>query len=296
MPTEPAVLIATAALLGLVVGSFVNVVIHRLPRMLEREWRAQCEELAGREPAAEPTYNLLVPRSHCPACKTPVRVLHLIPVAGWLLARGRCAACGVAVSPRYPGVEALTAVLFALAALKFGFGWPLAGVLLLITALVALAFIDIDTLFLPDQLTLPLLWAGLAMSLFFGPTFSGADIGGDGLQIPALADAVLGAIAGYLVLWTVHHAYRLATGKEGMGYGDFKLLAALGAWLGWQALLPIVLLASVAGALVGIALMVGRGRGRDHPIPFGPFLAVAGWIVLMWGDALLPTALRGFGS
>jgi leader peptidase (prepilin peptidase)/N-methyltransferase len=293
MPTEPAVLIAAAALLGLVVGSFLNVVIHRLPRMLEREWRAQCEELAGREPAAEPTYNLLVPRSHCPACKTPVRVLHLIPIVGWLLARGRCAACGVAVSPRYPIVEALTAVLFALAALKFGPGWPLAGALLLIAFLVALAFIDLDTQFLPDQLTLPLLWAGLAMSLFFGPVDGSA---GAGDLPPALADAVLGAIAGYLVLWTVHQAFRLATGKEGMGYGDFKLLAALGAWLGWQALLPIVLIASVAGALVGIALMVGRGHGRDHPIPFGPFLAVAGWIVLMWGDALLPAALRGFGG
>ena len=294
MPTEPAVLIAAAALLGLVVGSFLNVVIHRLPRMLEREWRAQCEELAGREPAAEPAYNLLVPRSHCPACKTPVRLLHLIPVLGWLLARGRCAACGAAVSPRYPVVEALTAVLFALAAVKFDAGWPLAGVLLLIAFLVALAFIDLDTQFLPDQLTLPLLWAGLAMSLFFGPG-GGADAGAIGPP-PALADAVLGAIAGYLVLWTVHQAFRLATGKEGMGYGDFKLLAALGAWLGWQALLPIVLIASVTGAAVGVALIVGRGRSREHPIPFGPFLAVAGWIVLMWGDALLPTALRGFGG
>jgi leader peptidase (prepilin peptidase)/N-methyltransferase len=276
MPTEPAVLIAAAALLGLVVGSFLNVVIHRLPRMLEREWRAQCEELAGREPAAEPTYNLLVPRSHCPACKTPVRVLHLIPIVGWLLARGRCAACGVAVSPRYPIVEALTAVLFALAAIKFAPGWPLVGVLLLIAFLVALAFIDLDTQFLPDQLTLPLLWAGLAMSLFFGPAGDGgAGIGGAGDLPPALPDAVLGAIA---------------------GYGDFKLLAALGAWLGWQALLPIVLIASVTGAAVGVALIVGRGRSREHPIPFGPFLAVAGWIVLMWGDALLPAALRGFGG
>ncbi|MFM7707745.1 MAG: prepilin peptidase [Gammaproteobacteria bacterium] len=298
MPIEPAVLITAAALLGLVVGSFLNVVIHRLPRMLEREWRAQCEELAGREPAAEPAYNLVVPRSHCPACKTPVRLLHLIPIVGWLLARGRCAACGVAVSPRYPIVEALTAVLFALAAIKFAPGWPLAGALLLIAFLVALAFIDLDTQFLPDQLTLPLLWVGLAMSLFFGPVGGNAGIGsaGAGDLPPALPDAVLGAIAGYLVLWTVHHAFRLATGKEGMGYGDFKLLAALGAWLGWQALLPIVLIASVTGALVGIALMVGRGHGRNHPIPFGPFLAVAGWIVLMWGDALLPAALRGFGG
>jgi leader peptidase (prepilin peptidase)/N-methyltransferase len=302
MLDEPAILIAAAALLGLIVGSFLNVVIHRVPRMLEAEWRAQCEEMAGREPAPQPAYNLLVPRSHCPACQTPVRALHLIPILGWFLARGRCAACGAAVSPRYPIVEALTAVLFALAAVKFGAGWPLAGALLLIAFLVALAFIDLDTQFLPDQLTLPLVWAGLAMSLFLGPpgddpAATGGASGGIASTLPPpLADAVLGAIAGYLVLWVVHHAFRLATGKEGMGYGDFKLLAALGAWLGWQTLLPIVLVASVAGALVGIALMVLKGHGRDHPIPFGPFLAVAGWIVLMWGDALLPAALRGFGG
>jgi len=297
MPTEPAVLIAAAALLGLVVGSFLNVVIHRLPRMLEREWHAQCEELAGREPVDGPAYNLIVPRSHCPACKAPVRLLHLVPIVGWLLARGRCAACGAAVSPRYPIVEALTAALFALAAIKFAPGWPLVGALLLVAFLVALAFIDLDTQFLPDQMTLPLLWAGLAMSLFFGPGGGTTGLGATGGDLPpALPDAVLGAIAGYLVLWTVHQAFRLATGKEGMGYGDFKLLAALGAWLGWQALLPIVLIASVAGALVGVALIVGRGRSREHPIPFGPFLAIAGWIVLMWGDALLPAALRGFGG
>ena len=293
---DPALLAAGAALLGLVVGSFLNVVIHRLPRMMERDWRAQCEELAGREPAPEPAYNLLVPRSHCPACRTPVRALHLIPILGWLLARGRCAACGAAVSARYPVVEALTALSFALAALKFGLGWPLAGVLLLLAFLVALAVIDLDTQFLPDPLTLPLVWLGLAMSLFFGPDGPGAGVTGAGELPPALPDAVLGAIAGYLSLWTVHHAFRLVTGKEGMGYGDFKLLAALGAWLGWQALLPIVLVASVAGALVGVALMVGRGHGRDHPIPFGPFLAVAGWLVLMWGDVLLPAVLRGHGA
>ena len=272
---DPLLLAAGAALLGLIVGSFLNVVIHRLPRMLEAEWQAQCEELAGRDPAPRPAYNLLVPRSHCPACRTPIRLPHLLPLIGWLLARGRCAACGVAIPTRYPLVEGLTALLFALAALKFGAGWTLAAAMFVIAVLVALTFIDFDTQLLPDQLTIPLMWAGLAASLPAG-------------RAP---EALVGAIAGYLSLWSVYWAFKLATGKEGMGYGDFKLLAALGAWLGWQALVPIVLIASVAGAVAGLALMA-RGNGRDTPIAFGPWLAIAGWAVMMWGDALLPAVTR----
>jgi leader peptidase (prepilin peptidase)/N-methyltransferase len=272
---DPLLLAAGAALLGLIVGSFLNVVIHRLPRMLEAEWQAQCEELAGRDPAPRPAYNLLVPRSHCPACHTPIRLPHLLPLIGWLLARGRCAACGVAIPTRYPLVEGLTALLFALAALQFGAGWTLAAAMFVIAVLVALTFIDFDTQLLPDQLTIPLMWVGLAASLPAG-------------RAP---EALIGAIAGYLSLWSVYWAFKLATGKEGMGYGDFKLLAALGAWLGWQALVPIVLIASVAGALAGLALMA-RGNGRDTPIAFGPWLAIAGWAVMMWGDALLPAVTR----
>jgi leader peptidase (prepilin peptidase)/N-methyltransferase len=272
---DPLLLAAGAALLGLIVGSFLNVVIHRLPRMLEAEWQAQCEELAGRDPAPRPAYNLLVPRSHCPACRTPIRLPHLLPLIGWLLTRGRCAACGVAIPTRYPLVEGLTALLFALAALQFGAGWTLAAAMFVIAVLVALTFIDFDTQLLPDQLTIPLMWAGLAASLPAG-------------RAP---EALIGAIAGYLSLWSVYWAFKLATGKEGMGYGDFKLLAALGAWLGWQALVPIVLIASVAGAVAGLALMA-RGNGRDTPIAFGPWLAIAGWAVMMWGDALLPAVTR----
>ena len=272
---DPLLLAAGAALLGLIVGSFLNVVVHRLPRMLEAEWQAQCEELAGRDPAPRPAYNLLVPRSHCPACRTPIRLPHLLALIGWLLTRGRCAACGVAIPTRYPLVEGLTALLFALAALQFGAGWTLGAAMFVIAVLVALTFIDFDTQLLPDQLTIPLMWAGLAASLPAG-------------RAP---EALIGAIAGYLSLWSVYWAFKLATGKEGMGYGDFKLLAALGAWLGWQALVPIVLIASVAGAVAGLTLMA-RGNGRDTPIAFGPWLAIAGWAVMMWGDALLPAVTR----
>jgi leader peptidase (prepilin peptidase)/N-methyltransferase len=264
--------IGAAALVGLVVGSFLNVVIHRLPRMMENEWREQCAELDGRPATDLGRYNLLVPRSQCPACQTPIRVRDNIPVVSWLLLRGKCAQCRAPISPRYPIVEALTAVLSAVIAAKFGFGWTAAAFLVLTWTLVALTFIDADTTLLPDDLTLPLLWLGLLANLV-------------GL-IPAvsLRDAVIGAAAGYLVLWSIYWAFKLTTGKEGMGYGDFKLLAALGAWLGWKALLPILLLSSVVGAVVGIALMLLARRGRDIPIPFGPYLAAAGFLVLLLGD------------
>jgi leader peptidase (prepilin peptidase)/N-methyltransferase len=270
--SEPA-LVITVAVFGLAIGSFLNVVIHRLPRMMENEWKAQCAELSGAEPAVEgPRYNLLVPRSHCPHCNTPLRAVDNIPLVSWLMLRGRCAHCGTGISARYPVVEALTAALSAGIAYKFGFTTTTLLALALTWTLVALTFIDADTTLLPDDLTLPLLWLGLGANLV-------------GTFVP-LSEAVIGAIAGYLALWSIYWLFKLTTGKEGMGYGDFKLLAALGAWLGWKALLPIVLLSSLVGAVVGIALIVLARRGREIPIPFGPYLAAAGFIVLLAGDTL----------
>ncbi len=261
-----------AAVVGLAVGSFLNVVIHRLPRMMESQWRVQCAELEGREPPKVERYNLLAPRSHCPACGKPLRVVDNIPVVSYLMLRGKCAFCGARISPRYPTVEILTAVLSALVAWHFGWGVAGALALVLVWTLIALTFIDADTTFLPDDLTLPLLWLGLIANLWntFAP----------------LHEAVIGAVAGYLILWSIYWLFKLATGKEGMGYGDFKLLAALGAWLGWKMLLPIVLLSSIVGAIVGIVLIVLARRGRDIPIPFGPYLAAAGYITLLYGDAI----------
>jgi leader peptidase (prepilin peptidase)/N-methyltransferase len=270
--SEP-VLAITVAVFGLAIGSFLNVVIHRLPRMMENEWKAQCAELAGAQPADDgPRYNLLVPRSHCPHCNTPLRVADNIPLVSWLVLRGRCGHCGTRISARYPVVEALTAALSAVVAYKFGFTTTTVLALVLTWTLVALTFIDADTTLLPDDLTLPLLWLGLGANIF-------------GTFVP-LSDAVIGAIAGYLALWSIYWLFKLTTGKEGMGYGDFKLLAALGAWMGWKALLPIVLLSSLVGAVVGIVLIVLARRGREIPIPFGPYLAAAGFIVLLAGDAL----------
>lgn len=261
------------AVFGLAIGSFLNVVIHRLPKMMENEWKAQCAELAGAGPEATgPRYNLVVPGSHCPHCKTPLRVIDNIPLVSWIALRGKCGHCGTAISARYPIVEALTAVLSALVAYRFGFTVTTALALVFTWTLVALTFIDADTTLLPDDLTLPLLWLGLGANAF--ATF-----------VP-LRDAVIGAMAGYLCLWSIYWLFKLVTGKEGMGYGDFKLLAALGAWMGWKALLPVVLLSSLVGAVVGIVLIVLAKRGREIPIPFGPYLATAGFIVLVTGDAL----------
>ena len=269
--SEHALVVLVVAVFGLAIGSFLNVVIHRMPKMMENEWKAQCAELAGAEPASGgQRYNLLVPRSHCPSCNTPLRVSDNIPLVSWLVLRGRCGHCGTKISARYPIVEALTALLSALVAYKFGFTLTTLFALVFTWTLVALTFIDADTTLLPDDLTLPLLWLGLGANIV-------------GTFVP-LKDAVVGAIAGYLVLWSIYWLFKLTTGKEGMGYGDFKLLAALGAWMGWKALLPIVLLSSLVGAVVGVVLIVLARRGREIPIPFGPYLAAAGFIVLLAGD------------
>ena len=263
-----------AAVLGLAVGSFLNVVIHRLPRMLQADWKAHSAEIEGRTVLPGPRYNLWVPRSQCPSCGHVLRAVHNIPVFSYLALRGRCAFCAGPISVRYPVVEALTALLFAWVAAHFGWSAAGIGALVLTAFLVALAMIDADTTLLPDGLTQPLLWIGLLMNL--RETYA------------PLPQAVIGAVAGYLCLWSVYWAFKLATGKEGMGYGDFKLLAALGAWLGWKMLLPIILMSSLVGALVGIVLIVLARRGREIPIPFGPYLAAAGFLVLLYGDRFAP--------
>lgn len=273
LANEPALFAGLVFILGLAVGSFLNVVVHRLPRMLEEEWHVQCAELRGESPKASSTYNLSTPRSACPACGHKITALENIPILSWLWLRGRCSGCGVRISMRYPLVELLTAVLSAAAAWKFGYGMAAAGAILLVWALVALAFIDLDTTLLPDVITLPLLWCGLLFNLF------GVFVG--------LRSAVVGAMAGYLFLWGVYWLFKLATGKEGMGYGDFKLLAAIGAWLGWELLPLTILMSSVVGAVAGIAMVVFVRHDRQVPIPFGPYLAGGGVVALFFGGAIM---------
>lgn len=273
MPETLGGLALAAGLLGLCIGSFLNVVIHRLPRMMERDWQRQCAELRGETPQLEAACNLAQPRSRCPNCGHQITALENIPLISYLLIlRGKCSGCATRISPRYPLVEALTGILSAYAVWHFGYTAAAAGALLLVWALVALTFIDFDTQLLPDSITLPLLWLGLAFNL--AGTYTSIDA------------AVVGAMAGYLVLWSIFWLFKLATGKEGMGYGDFKLLGALGAWLGWQSLPAIILLSSVVGAIVGIGLIVLARQGRNVPIPFGPYLAAAGLIALFWGQTL----------
>lgn len=265
-------LVAAAVLFGLLIGSFLNVVIHRLPLMMERDWSAQCAELRGDKPAQAEPFSLLHPRSRCPQCSRPVGPLENIPVLSFLFLRGRCRGCGKPISWRYPLVEALTALLFGFIAWQFGPGWATWAAMGFVAAMIVLTFIDFDTQLLPDDITLPLLWAGLALNV----TGTYTD----------LTSAVIGAMAGYLSLWSIYWLFKLLTGKEGMGYGDFKLLAAIGAWLGWQVLPLTILLSSLVGAVVGIALIVLAKRGRNVPIPFGPYLATAGIIALFWGKPL----------
>ena len=291
LQSSPLAFIGMCAVLGLMVGSFLNVVIHRLPKMMELGWQQQCAELSQSdagdsqspastegEPAPHTPYNLIVPRSACPHCNHAISAWENIPIVSYLLLRGKCKGCGAAISPRYPVIEAISGILCAYAAWHFGFGLAAAGALLLIWALLALTAIDFDTQLLPDDITLPLLWAGLLFNLF-----------GVFTNLPS---AVLGAVIGYLALWSVYWLFKFTTGKEGMGYGDFKLLAALGAWLGWQMLPLIILLSSLVGAVVGLTLIVALKHGRNIPIPFGPYLAGGGLIALFWGQTLTQSYLR----
>jgi len=271
--SEFALTVVAALLVGLCVGSFLNVVIHRLPRMLEREWKAQCAEFRKEPVPDEPAYNLVVPRSACPACGHMITALENVPVVSWLALRGKCSACKAPISPRYPIIEITGALLAVAAIVAFGATAKGAAACVLLWTLLALTMIDADTQYLPDDLTLPLLWAGLLVNL--GGVFT------------PLSSAVIGAVAGYLTLWSIYWLFKLIRGKEGMGYGDFKLLAALGAWLGWTMLPLIVLLSSAVGAVIGLALIAFKGRDHELPIPFGPYLAIAGAIALFFGPALI---------
>jgi leader peptidase (prepilin peptidase)/N-methyltransferase len=288
--TDPALFAGSVFLIGLAIGSFLNVVIYRLPIILEREWRAQASDLLANDAAAttdvaDAPFTLSTPRSACPNCKAPISALQNIPVISWLVLRGRCASCKAKISARYPLVELTTAALSAWVAWHFGFGAPAACALLVTWALIALTGIDIDHQLLPDNITLPLMWAGLIAAVALGPAL--------GAALPVSPkDAIIGAAAGYLSLWLVFHAFKFATGKEGMGYGDFKLFAALGAWLGWKVLPLVIVLSAATGAVLGILMIALQGRDRRAPIPFGPYLAAAGWLAMMYGDSLLNSYLR----
>jgi leader peptidase (prepilin peptidase)/N-methyltransferase len=315
---NPALFIGTCGALGLMIGSFLNVVIHRLPIMMDNELRAECAALAAEdappevapqetetsamqsafdlvapqgagaeiaqrtpEPSPEPAhFNLIVPRSACPKCKAPISAIQNIPLISWLVLRGRCANCKSSISARYPLVELATGILSAFIAWRFGFGVAAVAALAFTWFLIALTMIDFDTQYLPDALTYPLLWLGLIVSLWH-PAW------GEGAIPVGPRDSIIGAVAGYLSLWCVYWAFKLLTGKEGMGYGDFKLFAALGAWLGWQMLLPIIVLASGVGAIIGIVVMIRQRKGRDTVIAFGPFLAIAGWVALVAGNDIV---------
>jgi len=269
---SPELFAGVALILGLMIGSFLNVVIYRLPKMMEREWQVQCAELRGETVADTPKFNIVSPRSACTACGQAISPLQNIPVLSWILLGGRCAGCKTRIPARYPIVEILTGILSALISWRFGFGVTALGALCFLWSLIALAFIDLDTQLLPDSITLPLLWTGLLFNLF--GAFTNLDA------------AVIGAVAGYLILWTVYWLFKLLTGKEGMGFGDFKLLAAIGAWLGWKLLPAVILLSAGVGAAIGIVLILVARHDRGTPIPFGPYLALGGLIAMLWGDAL----------
>ena len=275
---DPAFFTLTCTSLGLVVGSFLNVVILRLPKMMEQGWQRDCCEVLDQPVPDQEPISLSHPGSHCPGCGVAIKPWQNIPVISWLVLRGRCAQCGMGISVRYPAVELITGILSGVAAWQFGFGIEALSALALIWMLVALAGIDIDTQLLPDSITLPLLWLGLAVNLFAVWT--------------PLSSAVIGAMLGYGSLWSVYWLFKLVTGKEGMGYGDFKLLGALGAWFGWQAVPLMILLSSFVGAALGIAILLSKRQGRDTPMPFGPYLAGAGLLTLFFGDTLITEYLQ----
>ena len=269
LSTLPWFLYLAVVLFGLCVGSFLNVVIYRLPKMMEAQWRAECAALAGEEPPAGDAMNLVLPRSRCPSCGTQITALQNVPVVSWLVLRGKCAACRAPISFRYPAIEIAAGALAALMAWRFGYSTALVGALVFAWALLALTFIDLDTQLLPDDITLPLMWAGILANLF--GTFTD------------LRSAVLGAVGGYMLLWLVYWGFRLIAKKEGMGYGDFKLLAALGAWVGWQVLPFIVVVSAGVGAVVGGLVLWLSKRGMETRIPFGPYLALGGLAALLYG-------------
>ena len=277
LQTTPVLFVSLCATIGLMVGSFLNVVIHRLPKMMEREWNQQCAELRGETIETLPPLSIAKPRSACPHCQHKITVLENIPILSYLVLRGRCSQCNTSISPRYPIVEALTGIISGFVAWNFGYGFLALAALIFVWAMIALAFIDLDTQLLPDDITLPLLWVGLLVNL------------GDGFT--DIRSAIIGAVSGFLALWSVYWCFKIATGKEGMGYGDFKLLAVIGAWFGWKMLPLVILLSSLVGAVVGIGLIVITKHERDVPIPFGPYLVGGGLIALFWGNQLNHTYL-----
>ena len=286
---SPVTFVALAFVFSLLVGSFLNVVIYRLPVMMEKAWRAEAAEILA-EPAddlPEGRFDLVQPRSRCRSCGTQITAMQNIPVISYLILGGKCAHCGTRISARYPAVELLTAVLSAVVAFRFGLGAEAAVGIAITWVLVAISVIDIDHQIIPDSMALPLLWAGLIASLFHPVA------GAESLFIDPKT-SIVGAAVGYLSLWSVYHLFRLITGKEGMGHGDFKLLGAFGAWLGWQMLPLIILLSAVVGAIIGIGMIALRGHDRNIPIPFGPYLAAAGWIAMLYGEQIVTSYLQLF--
>jgi leader peptidase (prepilin peptidase)/N-methyltransferase len=282
MSESAPVFVAVVFAFALLIGSFLNVVIHRLPIMMERAWRDEASSLLktpSESKMPEGRFDLVVPRSRCPSCGELITVMQNIPVISYIFLKGRCANCKTSISTRYPLVELLTALLAAITAWHFGPGWEALVAITLTIVLVAIAMIDADTQLIPDSIVLPLMWIGLTMSLFY-------PLPDTTVLFISPVNAISGALAGYLSLWSVFWIFKLVTGKDGMGYGDFKLLAALGAWLGWQQLPMIIMMSAVVGAVINIVMIVARGKDRGIPIPFGPYLAAAGWITMLWGDTI----------